>query len=186
MTDPVVTRPMTGERLFCHCVGGSTYGTSDPNVRLCDLCGGVVTTPPSVETAARVLATWLGTTSDGQSDRDISPEFHDWCFDGVGNLKMQGGKPALRRVAVAMLAAAGGATDAWPDWRPAETAPKGIVHSVGIYSYGVRILATTTDGEVHVVRWYQQTDEPDMCAFVDENGTGQVIRGWMPLPDPMP
>lgn len=30
----------------CACIGGSTYGTSDPTIRLCDLCGGMVPTDP--------------------------------------------------------------------------------------------------------------------------------------------
>lgn len=30
----------------CECWGGSTYGTEDPAVRLCDLCGGTVPTDP--------------------------------------------------------------------------------------------------------------------------------------------
>ena len=78
--------------------------------------------PPSIEAAARVLAAWLGHAQVGQHDRDISPEFPDWCFDGAGNLKMQGGKPALLRVAAAMLAAAQGAATGQP---PTATFPPG-------------------------------------------------------------
>lgn len=63
-------------------------------------------TPAQVEAAAKALAAWLGQGWDGQHDRDISADFSDWCFDGAGNLKMQGGKPALRRAAAAILAAA--------------------------------------------------------------------------------
>ena len=34
------------ETTTCCCLAGSTYGTDDPAVRLCDLCGGVVPTDP--------------------------------------------------------------------------------------------------------------------------------------------
>jgi hypothetical protein len=42
MTDPT---PTTEPR--CGCIGGSTYGTSDPAIRRCDLCGGIVPTDPA-------------------------------------------------------------------------------------------------------------------------------------------
>lgn len=61
----------------------------------------------AVEAAAKVLAAWIGYAWDGLHDRDISAEYRDWCWNGAGHLNMQGGKPALRRVARAMIEAAG-------------------------------------------------------------------------------
>lgn len=59
-----------------------------------------------VEAAAQVLAAWIGYSWDGLHDRDISAQCRDWAYSGSGDLGMQGGKPALRRVARAMLDAA--------------------------------------------------------------------------------
>jgi hypothetical protein len=56
-----------------------------------------------VDAAARILATWIGYSWDGLSDRDISAEYPDWARNGIGDLHMQGGKPALRRVVTAIL-----------------------------------------------------------------------------------
>jgi len=61
---------------------------------------------PGCEAAARVLAEWFGYAWDGLHDRDISNRYPDWVYDGIGGKKFQGGRPALRRVAQAMLAAA--------------------------------------------------------------------------------
>lgn len=61
---------------------------------------------PGCEAPARVLAEWLGYAWDGLHDRDISNRYPDWVYDDIGGKKFQGGRPALRRVAQAMLAAA--------------------------------------------------------------------------------
>ncbi len=69
----------------------------------------VVPSGPSeshVEAAAKVLADWIGYDWEGLGDRDISPEYPDWAYNGIGDLGMQGGKPALRKVVLAMLSAA--------------------------------------------------------------------------------
>lgn len=62
--------------------------------------------PEQIEAAARVLARWINYAWDGLHDRDISAEFPDWAYNGIGSLSMQGGKPALRRVAREMMEAA--------------------------------------------------------------------------------
>lgn len=59
-----------------------------------------------VEEGAKILAKWIGYAWDGLSDRDISAEYKDWAYSGSGALSMQGGKPALRKVAAAILALA--------------------------------------------------------------------------------
>ncbi len=56
------------------------------------------------EAAAQVLAGWLGYAWDGLHDRDISNRYPDWVYDGIGGKKFQGGRPALQRIAQAMLA----------------------------------------------------------------------------------
>lgn len=61
---------------------------------------------PGCEAPARVLAEWLGYAWDGLHDRDISNRYPDWVYDDIGGKNFQGGRPALRRVAQAMLAAA--------------------------------------------------------------------------------
>lgn len=61
---------------------------------------------PGCEAPARVLAEWLGYAWDGLHDRDISNRYPDWVYDDIGGKKFQGGRPALRRVAQAMLATA--------------------------------------------------------------------------------
>jgi hypothetical protein len=67
-------------------------------------------TPQSIDSAAQALATWLGYAWDGLSDRDISAEYPDWAFNGIGALHMQGGKPAR-----AILKASDNALfSAWP------------------------------------------------------------------------
>ena len=58
----------------------------------------------AVEEGARVLAKWIGYAWDGLSERDISAEYPDWV--GHSSLNMQGGKPALRKVAAAILSLA--------------------------------------------------------------------------------
>lgn len=57
-----------------------------------------------VEDGAKIIADWIGYAWEGLGDRDISAEFPDWAYDGIMSLQMQGGKPALRKVAAAILA----------------------------------------------------------------------------------
>jgi hypothetical protein len=59
-----------------------------------------------VEAAAKEIAAWINYAWDGLHDRDISGQYPDWCYNGIGDLSMQGGKPALRRIARAALTAA--------------------------------------------------------------------------------
>jgi len=59
-----------------------------------------------IEEGAKILAKWIGYAWDGLSDRDISAECKDWAYNGIGALGMQGGKPALRKVAASVLALA--------------------------------------------------------------------------------
>jgi len=59
-----------------------------------------------IEEGAKILAKWIGYAWDGLSDRDISAEYKDWAYNGIGALGMQGGKPALRKVAASILALA--------------------------------------------------------------------------------
>lgn len=63
-------------------------------------------TDRQVEAAAKVICAWIRYSWDGVEERDISDRFSDWAYNGVGSLGMQGGKPALRRVARAALEAA--------------------------------------------------------------------------------
>ena len=72
---------------------------------------GVVRRVADVDAAARILATWIGYSWDGLSDRDISAEYPDWARNGIGDLHMQGGKPALRRVVTAILTTYSAPTD---------------------------------------------------------------------------
>lgn len=58
----------------------------------------------AVEDGAKILAKWLGYDWDGLSDRDISDNYPDWAFNGIGHKGLQGGKPALRKVAASILA----------------------------------------------------------------------------------
>jgi hypothetical protein len=60
---------------------------------------------PRVEAVAKILAHWIRYDWDDLHNRDISAEFTDWAYNGIGDLHMQGGKPALRRVAQKMIAA---------------------------------------------------------------------------------
>lgn len=65
MSDPKTTR--------CACMGGSTYGTADPAIRRCDLCGGIVPTDPvtgEYEDAKPVPKT---TPADGRLRCDLIP-----------------------------------------------------------------------------------------------------------------
>lgn len=67
---------------------------------LCDLA--LTAIEPSdelVEEAAKKLCAWIGYAWEGAGERDISSEYPDWCSNG----RMQGGKPALRKIARAML-----------------------------------------------------------------------------------
>ncbi len=59
-----------------------------------------------VEEAAKLLCSWIGYAWEGCGDMDISDEYPDWAYNGIGTKDMQGGKPALRKIARAMLAAA--------------------------------------------------------------------------------
>lgn len=59
-----------------------------------------------IEEGAKILAKWIGYAWDGLSDRDISAEYKDWAYNGIGALGMQGGKPALRKIAASILALA--------------------------------------------------------------------------------
>lgn len=59
-----------------------------------------------IEEGAKVLAHWIRYAWDGIPDQDISAEYPDWSYNGIGSLRMQGGKPALRKVAAAILALA--------------------------------------------------------------------------------
>jgi hypothetical protein len=59
-----------------------------------------------IEEGAKVLAQWIRYAWDGLPDQDISAEYPDWSYNGIGSLSMQGGKPALRKVAAAILALA--------------------------------------------------------------------------------
>ena len=69
-----------------------------------------------IEEGAKILAKWIGYAWDGLGERDISADYRDWSYNGIGALSMQGGKPALRKVASSILARAatrsGSATDA--------------------------------------------------------------------------
>ncbi len=62
----------------------------------------------TVDAAAQRLASWLGLAWDGLHDRDIIAEWPDWVFGGDGHKHMQGGKPALRRIAREMIEAQNG------------------------------------------------------------------------------
>ena len=57
-----------------------------------------------VEEGAKILAKWLRYAWDGLQDRDISAEYPDWTHNSFGGYQLQGGKPALRKVASAILA----------------------------------------------------------------------------------
>ena len=58
-----MTEPQTTEAP-CACTGGSTYGTPDPSVRRCDLCGGIVPTDPATGEYATVQTTARPTADD--------------------------------------------------------------------------------------------------------------------------
>jgi len=53
-----------------------------------------------IEAGARLLAEWLGYSWEGLPDKDISGEWRDWTQDGR---KLQGGNPALRKIAAKIL-----------------------------------------------------------------------------------
>ena len=59
-----------------------------------------------VETGAKLIAGWINYSWEGLGERDNSSEYPDWAFNGIGSLHMQGGKPACRRLAKAILQAA--------------------------------------------------------------------------------
>ena len=84
----------------CTCLGGSTHGTDDPAIRLCDLCGGVVPSDPStgeykaaqttgwqpIETAPRDGTRILA--SDGQSVEVIFNAHGDGWFNQSSEISM--------------------------------------------------------------------------------------------------
>ncbi len=61
----------------------------------------------TVESVARIFAKWINYSWEGLSDRDISDRFPDWAYNGIGDLGYQGGKPGLRKLALAVLRASG-------------------------------------------------------------------------------
>lgn len=65
-------------------------------------------TDAMVEAAARVIGAWVRHDWDGLRDQDISDRFADWHGS-----TLQGGKPALRRVARSALEAVK-ALEKWP------------------------------------------------------------------------
>jgi hypothetical protein len=60
----------------------------------------------ALDAAAETLAAWLGLAWEGLHDSDISGDWPDWSWNGIGQKQMQGGRPALRRVAQKMMEAA--------------------------------------------------------------------------------
>jgi hypothetical protein len=60
----------------------------------------------AIEAGAKAVAKALGYAWEGLNDRDISVRFPDIHFSLMGGLNLQGGKPACRRFAKAVLEAA--------------------------------------------------------------------------------
>ena len=67
---------------------------------------GFVVVATTSDEPAKLLAEWIGYSWDGLRNEDISDKWPDWAFNGIGRKHMQGGKPALRKIATAMIAAA--------------------------------------------------------------------------------
>ncbi|QWY83684.1 hypothetical protein [Rhizobium phage RHph_X2_26] len=102
-SDPFRTRPGEGRPTWfptLEAAQAAVQGWHNERVKsLLDLPGG-----DAVEAGAMILADWLGLAWDGLADRDISDMWPDWSFDGLGRKNMQGGQPALRKVAARVLA----------------------------------------------------------------------------------
>lgn len=62
--------------------------------------------PEAIEDAAKMLCEWIGTSWDGAGKKDLQGQYSDWAHSSFGGLKLQGGQPALRRIAARMLAIA--------------------------------------------------------------------------------
>lgn len=58
----------------------------------------------AVEEGAKIIASWIGYAWDGLGERDISDQYPDWSYNGIGSRGMQGGRPALRKIAAKILA----------------------------------------------------------------------------------
>lgn len=57
------------------------------------------------EQIAREIAKWIRYSWDGLGDMDISDKYPDWSRNGIGDLHMQGGKPALFKLARRIVSA---------------------------------------------------------------------------------
>jgi hypothetical protein len=94
--DPQVQEPDWREDDLC-------YEAADSILTLCErvekLEATSKITDEQVEMGAKKLAEWIHYSWDGCGERDISAEYPDWTSDGG----MQGGKPALRKIARSIL-----------------------------------------------------------------------------------
>lgn len=69
------------------------------------------------------------------------------------------------------------------EWKPIETAPKGVVLKDGMHNYGPRVLVWSNSfAEPMRARWWFATEE--QSNFIADGGYAVFPSHWMPLPPP--
>jgi hypothetical protein len=137
-----------------------------------------------VEQAAKLLSEWLGYDWDGLGDRDISAEWPDWTY-GFNGRSLQGGKPAVRRMAARVLDAT--TTAPIDHWRDMTTAPVEDDKAVEHEWFLARVRQEFRLGNAPVLFVRRVEINGSECFVAAEAREGvylvpETFDGWKPLP----
>ncbi|MFQ6183606.1 hypothetical protein ACLMJV_16885 [Sinorhizobium meliloti] len=154
--------------LTCQATGPNHYGSREWNDRSC-----LIDKPEAgeaehdvVEEGAKILAKWLRYAWDGLQDRDISAEYPDWTHNSFGGYQLQGGKPALRKVASAILALSSPLS-------AGDTGEVERLESARAEQWRLRREAEASRDTAKAVAHSLRTERDDLRAALSE-----IIEGW--------